>query len=99
ELTIEDDGIGFDPNRPYPGHLGLRSMRERVASLDGVLTIDSTLGAGTTVRVRVPLLAVSPDGFGASTDAYEAAERNASPSSRNDTTSGLPSAAPREKGA
>lgn len=99
ELTIEDDGIGFDPNRPYPGHLGLRSMRERVASLDGVLTIDSTPGAGTTVRVRVPLLAVSPDGFGASTDAYEAAERNASPSSRNDTTSGLPSAAPREKGA
>ncbi len=58
-LTIADDGVGFDPTASYPGHLGLRSMRERVASLDGQLDILSTPGAGTTVRVLVPLQAAT----------------------------------------
>ncbi len=54
-LEIVDDGVGFDPDRAYPGHLGLQSMRERVAQLDGELTIKSAPGAGSVVRVRVPL--------------------------------------------
>jgi len=54
-LEIADDGVGFDPDRAYPGHLGLQSMRERVAQLDGELTIKSAPGAGSVVRVRVPL--------------------------------------------
>ncbi len=61
ELTIADDGVGFDPNMPYPGHLGLRSMRERVAGLEGTLQIDSALGTGTTVRVTVPLVSLAAD--------------------------------------
>jgi len=39
-MDIEDDGVGFDPDRArsLPGHLGLTSMQERVHALGGVLT-------------------------------------------------------------
>jgi signal transduction histidine kinase len=54
-LEVSDDGVGFDPARSYPGHLGLNSMRERSAQLRGVLRIDSAPGAGTRVHVDIPL--------------------------------------------
>jgi signal transduction histidine kinase len=54
-LAISDDGRGFDTAASFPGHLGLRSMQERVTQLDGVLSIESARGAGTTVIARVPL--------------------------------------------
>ncbi len=53
-LEISDNGVGFDPARAYPGHLGLHSMRERVALAGGVLTIVSG-AAGTTLRGHIPL--------------------------------------------
>ncbi len=53
-LTIEDDGRGFDPNGSFPGHLGLQSMQERVAKVNGTLTIESTPGQGTTVAIAIP---------------------------------------------
>jgi signal transduction histidine kinase len=49
-LEVRDDGLGFDTAQDFPGHLGLQSMRERVAKLGGLLTISSTPGAGTTIR-------------------------------------------------
>jgi signal transduction histidine kinase len=54
-LEIGDDGVGFDPAGEFPGHLGLRSMRERMAGLGGSLTIESTPGQGTRTRAVVPL--------------------------------------------
>jgi signal transduction histidine kinase len=54
-LLVRDDGKGFDPVRAFPGHLGLQSMRERVAQLGGHLTIASTPGAGTAVTASVPV--------------------------------------------
>lgn len=54
-LEVADDGVGFDTSRSYPGHLGLTSMHERVHSLGGRLSVTSAPGAGTTVRVEVPL--------------------------------------------
>ncbi len=54
-LAICDDGRGFDTARSFPGHLGLCSMRERLARLDGALIIESAPGAGTTVVARAPL--------------------------------------------
>lgn len=60
EMTIQDDGVGFDPDRhagkrkAKPG-IGLLGMRERAASVGGVLTIESDRGQGTTIRVKVPL--------------------------------------------
>jgi two-component system sensor histidine kinase DegS len=57
---VEDDGRGFDTEvvmgRLRQEHrLGLLGMHERVAQFGGTLTIESTLGHGTTVIVRIPL--------------------------------------------
>ncbi|MFN3980581.1 MAG: sensor histidine kinase, partial [Caldilinea sp.] len=55
-VVVEDDGQGFDPKvAPAQGHLGLIGMQERVAQLDGTLTIESTPGAGATLVVEAPL--------------------------------------------
>ena len=41
DLEIADDGVGFDPNGSFPGHLGLRSMHERAIGAGGSLEIVS----------------------------------------------------------
>jgi signal transduction histidine kinase len=51
-LEIDDDGRGFDVGTSTPG-MGLRNLRERVESLDGVLEVTSTPGEGTTVRATL----------------------------------------------
>ena len=55
-LRIEDRGVGFDPEneRNQPG-LGLSSMAERVALIQGQISVASAVGRGTTVEVRAPL--------------------------------------------
>ena len=61
QLTIKDDGIGFDPMKNYPyahngkAGLGLLSMRERARYVSGFLTITSSPGNGTKFEVNVPL--------------------------------------------
>jgi signal transduction histidine kinase len=54
-LEVSDDGSGFDPSGSFPGHLGLRSMRERAAQIGGTLEIESAPGEGTRVLTRIPL--------------------------------------------
>jgi PAS domain S-box-containing protein len=53
-LEVRDDGIGFDPSRSFPGHLGLKSMRERAERLGGTLEVESRPGKGTRILVRIP---------------------------------------------
>ncbi|HEY0606141.1 MAG TPA: PAS domain S-box protein [Herpetosiphonaceae bacterium] len=53
-LSVRDNGQGFDTTQRFPGHLGLRSMRERVTKLGGTLTIESAPGQGTLVRAKMP---------------------------------------------
>lgn len=54
-LEIADDGQGFLPDMVgQRGGLGLPGMRERAAQLNGALSITSTPGEGTTVRIEVP---------------------------------------------
>lgn len=53
-LEVRDDGIGFDPAEPVPGHFGLQTMRERLAAHRGTLQILSRPGSGTVVRAAVP---------------------------------------------
>ncbi|MEZ4503926.1 MAG: PAS domain S-box protein [Dehalococcoidia bacterium] len=53
-LEIADDGVGFDASGDFPGHLGLRSMAERLEAAGGMLTIDSAHGKGTRVIASVP---------------------------------------------
>ena len=55
ELTVADDGRGFDPALPQGRQrVGLASMRERARSLDGQFILATSPGQGTRVTVRVP---------------------------------------------
>ncbi len=54
-LSIRDNGQGFDPSGEFPGHLGLRSMRERAQGVRGAFEIESSPGEGTTVTLTVPV--------------------------------------------
>jgi signal transduction histidine kinase len=54
-LDIVDDGCGFDAGgKPPVGHFGLVGMRERANKIHATFTIESSLGAGTAIRVRLP---------------------------------------------
>ena len=54
DLTIMDDGCGFDPIAAHVG-MGLSSMRERMELVGGTLALTTHPGAGTTVCASVPL--------------------------------------------
>jgi signal transduction histidine kinase len=52
-LAVEDSGRGFQPNGARSG--GLANIRDRVEALHGRLTIESQVGAGTSIRAELPL--------------------------------------------
>lgn len=54
-LEIRDDGLGFEANSHFPGHLGLRTMRERSERLHGSFEVYSAPGEGARIRVQIPL--------------------------------------------
>ena len=55
-LEVIDDGVGFDPALARKnGGLGLQGIAERVAQLEGQLTVQSASGAGTRLRVELAL--------------------------------------------
>ena len=54
DVTVVDDGIGFDVERRKSG-LGLRGIEERVRELGGHVEIRSVKGAGTSLLIRLPL--------------------------------------------
>jgi signal transduction histidine kinase len=58
ELSVSDDGRGFDPaliESASPGKFGLTGMRERAEALGGTAQVQSTPGGGTRVVVRIPV--------------------------------------------
>jgi signal transduction histidine kinase len=59
-VEISDDGRGFDTTARHPGHFGLESMRSRAAEIGALLTITSTPGQGTVVRVDAPARSEGP---------------------------------------
>ena len=54
DLRIIDDGIGFVPGERAGSGLGLRSIEERVRLSLGAVTLESQIGKGTTLWVRIP---------------------------------------------
>jgi signal transduction histidine kinase len=56
---VEDNGQGFDravlENVSEQRRIGIAGMRERASIVDGELTIESSPGQGTTVRIKVPV--------------------------------------------
>ncbi len=57
ELTVTDDGVGFDPTRADPDRYGMRTMRERAVAAGAALDLIGRPGVGTTVRCRMPATA------------------------------------------
>jgi signal transduction histidine kinase len=51
ELTVDDDGSGFDPNERNSGGFGLTSMRERAEGAGASYALTSQKGRGTKVQV------------------------------------------------
>ena len=60
EVTVRDDGAGFDIQQVGKTAHGLLGMRFRVEAEAGRLEVLSTPGNGTTVRALLPELATSP---------------------------------------
>jgi two-component system NarL family sensor kinase len=54
-LTIQDNGIGFDPDQIPKGRYGLIGLNERAHLLNGALEICSAPGEGTNISVTLPL--------------------------------------------
>ena len=57
-FTIEDDGCGFDLKRLESGEgrqIGIQTMRERVERVGGTIAVESTPGAGTRVKIELPI--------------------------------------------
>jgi signal transduction histidine kinase len=63
ELTVRDDGAGFEPTQIQPG-MGTRNMRARVCEVAGVFLLQSRPGRGTTVGFSVPCDTSTPTEFG-----------------------------------
>lgn len=55
ELTITDDGVGFDPMNIPDGHYGLIGINERVRLLGGQVRVNSYPGEGTSLEIHLPL--------------------------------------------
>lgn len=55
-LRIVDDGVGFELEDEKMTSYGLRTMQERVNELGGALEIYSSVGKGTQIEVRIPLM-------------------------------------------
>ncbi len=54
-LTVQDWGVGFNPEQVDQKRFGLISLRQRAQLLDGMVLIRSTPGHGCTIRITVPL--------------------------------------------
>ncbi len=55
-LSIADDGVGFDPETAELGKgYGLSNIKDRAEGLGGILLIDTSPGEGTQLRVSFPL--------------------------------------------
>ncbi len=63
EITLADDGVGFDPEttRDRAGHYGLVGLRERAQLVGGSLDVISAPGQGTILSVRLPLMESNHD--------------------------------------
>lgn len=53
EVSVEDDGAGFDPAAVRTGH-GLENLRRRLEEMGGTCDLRTAPGRGTTVTLRLP---------------------------------------------
>lgn len=56
-VRVSDNGVGFDTDSQPDGkqHIGIKNIRERLSAIcGGTLTVDSTIGSGTTATITIP---------------------------------------------
>lgn len=56
-IIIEDNGIGFDPEKAQiaADGMGLDTIRRKINQLGGTIEIDSTQGKGTSIIIDIPI--------------------------------------------
>jgi signal transduction histidine kinase len=55
EARLRDNGVGFEPTSgDNSSHYGLRGMKERVEKIGGKISVESSPGKGTDIRINVP---------------------------------------------
>jgi signal transduction histidine kinase len=55
-LSIADDGVGFDPEKAELGKgYGLSNIKDRAEGLGGILLIETSPGEGTQLRISFPV--------------------------------------------
>lgn len=54
-ITVEDNGRGFDKMGQHNDGIGMRSLRSRIEYLKGNINIDSVEGKGTTIMIDIPV--------------------------------------------
>ena len=53
EITIKDDGKGFEMDKTEPGN-GIHNMQKRAAEINASITINSKTGNGTSIVLKIP---------------------------------------------
>lgn len=67
QVSIVDDGAGFDPSKTPKNHYGLINMKERARKANGEVAIESAPGKGTRVTLSVKPVAAPPKLTGGTT--------------------------------
>jgi PAS domain S-box-containing protein len=83
-VTVQDWGVGFDPRGVAESHFGLRGIRERARLLGGSATIQTALGRGTCIRVKLPLVERAPSRADQPGDADDPEAQETEPDSEPD---------------
>ena len=55
-ISVNDNGVGINPNNARPNGMGLGNIKNRVEKLNGTLTIENNVGAH--VNIKIPLSAL-----------------------------------------
>ena len=55
-ITVKDNGTGFDKRLVQDKSFGMIGMQERIDLLKGEMIVKSTIGKGTSMKFRIPLI-------------------------------------------
>lgn len=55
DIQVDDDGIGFDPEKVRSGGIGLKNMHERMREINGNFFLKSKAGQGTKINLTIPI--------------------------------------------
>jgi signal transduction histidine kinase len=53
-IELKDHGVGFDFNKEYIGHFGLKNLKERVGLLKGSIEMSYNKNDGTIIKIKIP---------------------------------------------